>query len=124
MKYRIYQAIYAISLLAFSLGLIGCKTLSNYEKGVVTGGVAQVAFDAPQDEAKFQKVKEDIVAFLESERPLTQYVIDQYVVKIQDEFSPALVKLIVERLKLEFSNEFGYIDADAKEFLQGIADSI
>lgn len=121
---KIYHILYVIALLGYSLGLCGCSTLSNYEKGVVTGGVAQVAFDAPQDEAKFQKVKDDIEGFLASGEDLTQYIIDQYVVKIQDEFSPALVNLIVERLKLEFSNEFGYIDEDAKEFLQGIADSI
>jgi hypothetical protein len=112
-----------ITIIAIASFLTGCETTS-YEKGLLSGGVAQVAFDAPQDEAKFQRVKQDIEGFLASGKELTQYVVDQYVVKIQDEFSPALVNLIVERLKLEFSNEFGHIDDDAKEFLQGLADSI
>lgn len=124
MKYYIYKACIILAILPAIIPFTGCSTLTSYEKGVVAGGTARIVFDAPQDEAKFQKVKEDINKFLASGADLTQYVIDQYVVKIQDEFSPAFVALVVERLKLEVSNEFGYVDEDAKAFLQGLADSI
>lgn len=114
----IIAAIFGVSVIS------GCLTTTSYEKGLLTGTSAKIVFDAPQDEAKFKEIKDDINEFLASGKELTQYVIDQYVVKIQDEFSPAFVSLVVERLKLEFSNEFGYIDQDAKSFLQGLADSI
>lgn len=108
--------------------LAGCATTS-FERGVLTGTAAKAIFDAPQDEAKFQRIKADIVAALASETPLTTQLVMTYVAELEADFSPAFIQIVVRRLdselpEVEIPGVGELDDARIREFLTGVAAAI
>lgn len=119
---------FALGLLALVLVAMfstGCETTS-FERGVITGEVAKLAFDAPQDERKFREIKADIVAALASSVPITAQVVSDYVAEIKLDFSPAMWQIVQRRLdaelpEVEIPGVGELDDTRIREFLTGVA---
>lgn len=123
-----YKIVFAIFMGLSLGGLIGCA-LTSFERGVIAGEAAQAIFDSPGDEAKFQRIKADIVAYLATERPITRLVVDTYVARMAEEFSPAFVAIVSRRLEaelpaLEIPGVGELDDGRIREFLTGVAATI
>ena len=108
--------------------LVGCETTS-FERGVVAGEVAKLAFDSDRDEERFKVIKADIVAALASDVPITSQVVAEYVSNIRLDFSPAMWQIVQHRLDAELPDVdipgVGELDdARIREFLAGVAASL
>lgn len=121
MKNKILLTLLSVAL----IGLTGCETTS-FERGVIAGEAAKAIFDAPQDEAKFQAIKADIVAYLATDKPITRVLVDQYLAKVASDFSPAFLLIVQSRIEAELPDVEiigigGLDDSRIREFLTGVA---
>jgi hypothetical protein len=115
--------LFFVVALGLPLLFLGCNTTS-YERGEIAALGALVVFDDPDDIEKLDETRRDIVAFLESGESINGFVINRYAQDLAERYqkNPAVIRLVLKKLDAELSLEQG--ENRAREFLQGIADTL